>query len=61
MLAFNLTDVHQLTEASWFCSQPWGDGPTRTQTMDCLLAGENAPPHVAAFRLHAGTYKITLA
>ena len=28
----------QKTQSAWFCLQPYGDGPSRHVTMDCMAA-----------------------
>jgi hypothetical protein len=35
---FNQSLIYEVTHASWFCLQPYGDGPSRHVSMDCMAA-----------------------
>lgn len=35
---FSFSFLFQVTQSAWFCLQPYGDGPSRHVTMDCMAA-----------------------
>mmetsp|Transcript_17054 Transcript_17054/g.50910 ORF Transcript_17054/g.50910 Transcript_17054/m.50910 type:complete len:629 (+) Transcript_17054:196-2082(+) len=34
----NQSEIYEVTHSAWFCLQPYGDGPSRHVSMDCMAA-----------------------